>query len=136
MALTVSRDVPHFVDQELREFKVAASANVFKGAFVSLKADGYLTPVVAGDKLAGIAYEEADNSSGADGDKKVRVFTEGTFQHTLSGAAQTNVGDAVYASADDTLTFTSTSNTYVGFCVGVPEAGKIDLRLDTLRTGP
>ena len=36
MALTANRQVDHYVDQELRSFQVAASAHVYKGAFVGL----------------------------------------------------------------------------------------------------
>lgn len=95
-----------------------------------------MAPLTAGEVLAGIAYEKIDNSSGSDGDKSIRVYTQGDFNHALSGAAIANIGDAVYASADDTLTFTSTSNTYVGFCVDVPSSGNIIVRLDTFRTAP
>lgn len=136
MALTANRDVDHYIDQELRSFKLAASANVFKGGFVGITTGGYARPLVAGDEFVGIAYEEADNSSGADGDVSVRVYTLGDFGHALSGAAITNLGDAVYASADDTLTFTSASNSYVGVVVDAPLSGQIILRIDPFRPAP
>jgi len=136
MALSANQEVDHYIDQELRTFKVAASAHVYKGALVSVKTDGYAHGLVAGELFVGIAYEEADNSSGADGAKSVRVYTLGDFDHALSGAAIANVGDAVYASADGTLTFTATNNSYVGVCIDVPSSGNIILRLDAYRTAP
>ena len=136
MALNTNREVDHYVDQELRSFPVAADKHVHKGALVGLSSGGYAQPLTAGDLFLGIAYEEMDNAGGADGDKTVRVYTLGDFGYPLSGAALTNIGDAVYASADDTLTFTSAGNSYVGFVVDVPATGEIILRLDSFRTAP
>jgi hypothetical protein len=135
MTLSANRDVEHYVDQELRSLKVAAGAHIFKGALVGL-ASGYARPLAAGDLFVGIAYEEIDNTGGVAGDRSVRVYTLGDFGHPLTGAAQSNIGDAVYASADDTLTLTSTANSYVGRAIDVPAAGEIILRLDSHRTGP
>jgi len=129
MALSANREVDRYVDQELRSFQVAASTHIYKGGFVGLSS-GYARALNADDQCVGIAYEEADNSSGSAGDITVRVYTQGDFLHTLSGAALTNIGDAVYASADDTLTFTSTDNSLVGVCMDVPETNKIILRVN------
>jgi hypothetical protein len=136
MALTASRELDRYVDQQLRSFKVAGSTTIYKGSLVSIQADGYVAPLTAGELFAGIAYEEADNSAGSDGDEAVRVYTQSDFDHALSGAAIANVGDAVYASDDGTLTFTSTSNTYVGVCIDVPSSGNVIVRLDPFRTAP
>ncbi|MGB2985845.1 MAG: capsid cement protein [Phycisphaerae bacterium] len=135
MALSANREVDHYIDQELRSLQVAADTHIYKGALIGL-ASGYARPLTAGDLFVGIAYEEMDNTGGSAGDKSVRIYTLGDFGHALSGAAVTNIGDAVYASADDTLTFTSTSNSYVGHAVDVPASGQIILRLDSFRTQP
>ncbi len=84
MALTANREVDHYIDQELRSFQVAASAQLYKGGFVGLTSGGYARPLTAGDPIVGIAYEEMDNSSGADGDVAVRVYTLGDFGVTLT----------------------------------------------------
>jgi len=136
MALSANRDLDHYVDQELRSFKVAAGAHIHKGGFVGLSVGGFARSLTAGDVFVGIAYEESDNASGAAGDISVRVYTLGDFGHALGGAAISNTGDAVYASADDTLTFTGTSNSYVGYAVDVPSSGQIILRLETFKTAP
>ena len=136
MALTANREVDHYIDQEIRSFQVAASKHVYKGAFVAVTAGGYAQPLTAGDAYIGVAYEEVDNSSGSDGDLSVRVYTLGDFGHALSGAAVSNIGDTVYASADNTLTFTSTSNSYVGIAIDVPSSGQIILRIDPFRPAP
>lgn len=136
MALTANRDLDHYIDQELRAFPVAAATHVYKGALVGLTTGGYARPLVAGDAFVGIAYEEKDNAAGANGDETVRVYTLGDFGHALVGATVAQIGDAVYASADDTLTFTATGNSYVGVAIDVPSSGNIILRLDILRPGP
>jgi len=136
MALTKNRDVDHYIDQELRSFQVAATAHVFKGSLVGVTTAGYARPLVAGDLFVGIAYEEMDNAAGADGDEAVRVYTLGDFGHALSGATIANLGDAVYASADDALTLTATANSFVGHAIDVPASGQIILRLSTFRSAP
>ncbi len=136
MTLTANRDVDHYIDQELRSFQVAAGAHVYKGAFVGLTSGGYARPLNAADPFVGIAYEEMDNTGGADGDVSVRVYTLGDFGHPLSGATVADIGSAVYASADDTLTLTSAGNSYVGFAVDVPTTGEIILRFDPFRPAP
>ncbi len=134
MALSANREVDRYVDQELRSYQAAASAHVYKGGFVGLDSNGYARALAAGDVCVGLAYEECDNSDGSDGDKSVRVYTQGDFLHALSSVALTNIGDAVYASDDQTLTFTSTDNSLVGVCVDRPEANKIILRLSPHHT--
>ncbi len=68
MALTANQEVDRLVDQELRQYGLTASAHVFKGGFVGLAIDGFARAFVAGDLFLGLAYEEGDNTSGADGD--------------------------------------------------------------------
>ena len=128
MALSENRDVDRYVDQELRALPVKASAQIYKGAFVG-SSGGYARGLVASDAFVGIAYEEADNSSGSDGAKTVRVFTIGDFEHALGSASRANNGSAVYASDDETLTLTATANSLVGRQVDVPSSGRIVLRL-------
>ena len=68
MALTASRELNRFVDQELRSFSVAAVARVFKGAIVGVeRSTGHVRNLQSGDQFAGIAYEEVNNSVGAGG---------------------------------------------------------------------
>ena len=133
MPLTANRDVDRYVDQELRTLPVRAGAHVYKGALLGWSS-GYVRPLVAGDAFAGIAYEEMDNSAGADGERSVRVFTTGDFEHALSGASRTNNRAAIYASADNTLTTTATANSFVGYQIEVPGSNTIVLRIQTTPT--
>ncbi len=131
MPLTANTEVDHYIDQELRAFQIAAAKHVYKGSFIGLSATGYAQPLTASDKFIGIAYEEMDNTSGADGALSLRVYTIGDFGLSLTGAATTDIGRPVFASADDTLTFTAAANSYVGIAQDVVSTGEIILRLDT-----
>ncbi len=133
MALTANRDLDHFIDQELRSLPVAAAKQVYKGAFVGLTSGGYAQPLTAGDPFVGIAYEEIDNSGGADGDLSVRLYTLGDFGHALTGATVADIGRPVFASGDDTLTFNGAGNSFVGMVRDVPTANEIIVRIDTDR---
>ena len=133
MALTKNSEVDHYIDQELRTFQVAAAKHIYKGGLVGLSAAGYAQPLVAGDPFVGIAYEEMDNSGGANGAVAVRVYTLGDFGMTLTGATAAHVGRPVFASADDTLTFTSAGNSYVGLVQDIVTTNEIILRIDTTR---
>lgn len=132
MALTKNREVDHYVDQELRTLPVGADKHIFKGALVGLSA-GYVQALAAGDAFAGVAYEEIDNGGGAAGAKSLRVYTLGDFALPLAGATVAHTGRPVFASADDTLTFTGAGNSYVGTVQEVPSAGQIVLRIDPQR---
>lgn len=133
MALTANREVDHYIDQELRSFQVAASKHIYKGAIVGLAATGYAQPLIAGDPFVGVAYEEIDNSTGADGAVSVRVYTLGDFGHALTGATIAHVGRPVFASGDDTLTFTASGNSYVGLVQDFIVFSEIILRIDPQR---
>jgi pectate lyase len=128
MALTANREVDRYVDQELRTLPVKAGTQVFKGALVGLNG-GFARGLTAGDAFAGIAYAEADNSAGGDGDQAVRVFTLGDFEHALASASRANNGAEVFASDDETLTLTASGNSLVGRQVDVSSTGTIVLRL-------
>lgn len=113
--------------------KAASATRIYKGSLVALDANGYARPLVAGDRFVGLAYEEKDNSSGSNGDLSGRISTIGDFGHALAGATVADLGRPVFASADDTLTFTATGNSYVGIVQDVPTSGTIILRLDAQR---
>ena len=133
MALTANRDLDHFIDQELRSLPVAAAKQVYKGAFVGLTSSGYAQPLTARDPFVGIAYEEIDNSGGADGDLSVRLYTLGDFGHALTGATVADIGRPVFASGDDTLAFDGAGKSIVGVVRDVPKANEIIVRINTDR---
>jgi len=79
---------------------------IYAGAMVSVNADGYA--VAAGDTAStlfvGIAREQADNSSGQDGDINVTVRRRGLFKMSFATPITiANVGDSVYIADDQNV---------------------------------
>lgn len=130
MTLSASIDRPHHIDQELRQFAVATNVKIYRGALLSVKSSGYVGPLIAGEQFAGIALEDMDNSGGANGAKKVRAYTVGDFELPLSGAAITDIGDAIYGTADDATSKTSSSNTYIGVITGYVGSTTVIVRIN------
>lgn len=131
MALTANREVDHYIDQELRGYQVAAGVRVYKGGIVGLNSSGYARPLVAGDQFLGISYEEADNTTGSNGTLSARVFTLGDFGLTLTGAVVADIGRAVYAVDDNTITFDPGDNSFIGYVQDFQATNEIILRLFT-----
>jgi hypothetical protein len=129
MALTANRQVDRFVDQELRTVAVAGGAHIYRGALVEWQSAGYASPVTGNGIFAGLAYEEMNNGGGADGDVSGRVYTDGDFSMPLAGVTRADVGQAVYATDDATLTLGGARGTFVGHVQSVPSPGRIILRL-------
>lgn len=82
-----------------RSYPVEEATHIYQGTFVFVNAAGYACDVTATgvNAFVGIAVAEADNSSGADGAIEVEVYTEGDFELTGTGFAQTDVGMPIYA---------------------------------------
>lgn len=120
----------HLVDSP-----VVASDIIYQGALVKHNAAGYIAPAAAesGAVFAGVAYERVDNSSGAAGDKMVRVIKMGTFLLTGSGFTQANVGASVYASDDQTISTTQGTNEQeVGKIVKFVSATQVWVKIDNV----
>ena len=88
------------------ELPVIAADIIYQGAAVGDNASGYMRPLVAGDPFRGFALAKADNSAGVAGDINVTLTTEGKMILTVVGAsAITDVGRTVFATDDNTFTF-------------------------------
>lgn len=98
MAVTANQIVK-FADGDRRSYPVAASTRIYEGTLVFINASGYADDDTGTgvNGFIGIAVREADNSSGSAGDVWVEVYTEGDFELTGSGFAQTDVGMPIYA---------------------------------------
>ena len=126
-ALTDNKEVSE-KNSRIIENPVAASTVIFKGAIVMSNATGYLAPAaaLADAVMAGIAYEKADNANGADGDVNCKLLREGSFELSGSGFTQADLGLAVYASDDQTVSTTQgTNEVEVGKIVQVVSASKV-----------
>jgi len=86
--------------------RVAASTTIYKGAMVRLDATGFAIPAddaAGGSDVIGIADENVDNSSGSDGDLRVRVY-KGVFGLVNNGnVVQATTGVTVYSVDDQTV---------------------------------
>ena len=110
----------------------AASTNHYESVFAFINSGGYADDDHASgaNDFGGIVITQVDNSSGANGDLDVEVYRTGIFELTGSGFTQADIGTAVYATDNYTLTKTSTSNTQVGKIVGYISATKVKVAID------
>lgn len=98
---------------DLNEATVAAGVTIYEGAFVfALKSDGtavVATPAISTHAFYGVAI------AGATAGNKVRFKHRGFIQMPVTGASAASVGAIVYASDDNTLTLTASTNVPVGY---------------------
>ena len=127
--LSANRELAHYTDDTIISAKMLAVTHAYKNGFVGLSS-GYARGLVAGDTCIGIAYEEVNNT-GASGAANLRVFRKGRFRHYLSGASDANNGAQLYASADDTITTSSSGNSFIGYQIRVLEANYVEFELVT-----
>lgn len=122
MAMTANKDVAR-KEGKIESFQVEDNVHIYKGALVALNADGYLEPATdaAGKVLAGVAYEECDNTleGHGQGGKTCRVMRDGVFRLEASSVAQTLVGRKVYAVDDATVDETTNHDLLAGIVVEV-----------------
>jgi hypothetical protein len=104
MALAQDRNTTYREGVEM-EYPVAGGAKVYAGSLVCRNATGYAVPGAdqTGVKFLGVALEQADNTGGADGAKKVRLRRKGAFEMAASNMALTNLDDPVYVVDDQTV---------------------------------
>jgi hypothetical protein len=111
MALSANAEVQR-KDGEILSAPMVAADIMYKGGLMKLNAAGNLEPcsAEAGAVFAGVGYEKVDNSAGLAGAVNGRVFRKGEFLLTGSGFSLTDVGQAVYATDDATITKTFAAN--------------------------
>lgn len=113
-----------------RPYKMAASTKLYGGSSVSLNTAGFakLGADTASEKFVGVARDTVDNTTGANGDKDVIVWTSGVFDFNFSGTAvQANVGVKCYLVDDNTvaLVATTTNDLLVGTITEFLSASKV-----------
>jgi hypothetical protein len=122
MSLSNNKDVAR-KEGRVEAFAVEDDVHIYKGALVALNADGYLEPAsdAAGKVLAGIAYEECDNTldGHSQGGKSCRVMRDGVFRLEASSVAQALVGRRVYVVDDATVDETTSHSLLAGVVVEV-----------------
>ena len=115
MAAATSDNSLQIKTGNLKTFPVEASEIIYQHTCVGDNGSGYAQALAAGDPFLGFAEVQVDNSTGAAGDKYVRVRRDVTVKLAISSLAITDVGKDVYASDDQTYTLTQGSNTRVGY---------------------
>jgi len=103
-------------DGDLVEYPLATAEVIYEGTHTCLNSGGYLVKAdkKSGLTYAGVAYETADNSAGAAGDKTCRVKVTKLHEFTSSGLAQADVRKKVYVT--DNQTVTTSAPTYDVYC--------------------
>jgi hypothetical protein len=102
--LTKDRATPYRDGIEI-EFPVAANTKIFAGSLVCANASGFAVPAsdTAGYKFLGVALEQMDNSTGANGAKVVRLRRTGSFLFDAASITQAMVGSPMYVVDDHTF---------------------------------
>lgn len=142
MALSANKQRPHKgyePDKALQlpvtgvtNHPTSAAFTIYKGAVLISDvsaADGYVhhmpssgtTAAASGDVFAGIALDKVivATADTTDGTHEVSVATTGIWGFPIGSLAITDLGAAIYASDDDTVTSTSTNNLWIGSLVDV-----------------
>ena len=133
MATTTERKIVRS-DSDKGSCPVAAATKVPGGTLAFFNTSGYATNVIANgaNKLLGVAHNTADNSGGANGDETVEYWRRGQFEFAIAAATQADIGKKVYAVDNDTVSKTSTNQTYVGTISEVVSATRVMVDLDPL----
>lgn len=105
---------------------------VYKGSLVCCDVsdtDGYFravpssgtTALAGGDIFGGVAIEKqkVEAADAADGSVVCSVARNGVWGFAVGSLAVTHIGEAAYASDDDTITTVTTNNLWVGYIEGV-----------------
>jgi len=119
-------------DGQFIEHKLVASDIVYKDSLVCNNTSGYLLPGsdTADLRFAGVALEQADNSSGSAGAKSVRVQKTGSFVFAKATAVQGDIGAAAYILDDQTVGTTSTNGIQCGYISELISSSKVRVRID------
>lgn len=133
--ITARRDEQH--QQGVQFALKMAAVKIYEGALVAVNSSGYADN--AGDDsgavFAGVAQETKDNSGGAAGDLEVVIRSGGIVQVGAAfSAAQTNVGDEVTLSDNQTvdLAANTTNDVTCGRIVEVISSSVVRVALYTL----
>lgn len=128
-ALTAAREDAR-QDGVLQLAHLKAGAKIFKGGLVAVDASGYAVAAIPGAKrVIGVAFESADNTSGANDAVQVRVWKGGVFDLAATGLTVANQGDKVYVTDDNTVTTTATGSILVGVIEEFVSATKVRVNL-------
>ncbi len=129
---TLAVDSPQvLVGGDMGSVPIIASDIVFEGAMVGDNGAGYGRPLVAGDKFLGHSIFRVTNATAVAGAFNIRL-REGVYRLICSLVGLiTDVGQPVYASDDQVLTFDGGGNSYVGKISRYVSATKMEIEFVT-----
>lgn len=129
---TLSADSPQIlVGGDMDSIGIIASDIVYEGAMVGDNGAGYGRPLVAGDKFLGHSIARVTNATAVAGAFDIRLRT-GVYRLVCSLVGLiTDVGQPVYASDDQVLTFDGAGNSYVGRISRYESATKMEIEFVT-----
>lgn len=110
-------------------YRVKGTTKIYKGSLVALNG-GYAAPgaTATGRIAVGRAEETVDNTSGSDGDKRVKV-SQGCFAWdnatSTDACTAADIGSDVYMVDDHTITHTSTGASKAGKLVDILSTGQV-----------
>ena len=113
--------------RNLYEHGVAASSHCYQGAILVSDASGFIAPGTSAPSLkcVGVCLEEADNSSGANGDIDVK-YRAGEYKFANDGGTpvvQADLGRDCYILDDATVTGDATGRSVCGKVTKVESDG-------------
>ena len=133
---TLAADSPQIlVGGDMGAIPIIASDIVYEGSMVGDNGAGYGRPLVAGDKFVGHSITRVTNASAVAGAFDIRL-RHGVYRLVCSLVGLiTDVGQPVYASDDQVLSFaasiTTTKNSYVGRISRYVSATKMEIEFVT-----
>ncbi len=133
---TLGADSPQIlVGGDMGSVPIIASDIVYEGAMVGDNGAGYGRPLVAGDKFIGHSITRVTNASAVPGAFNIRLRT-GKYRLVCSLVGLiTDVGQPVYASDDQVLSFAASivavKNSYVGRISRYVSATKMEIEFET-----
>jgi hypothetical protein len=106
-ALTKDRNTAAKSTERLIALKAAAGARLYLGALISVNPAGFAVPAEnsGNQRFIGVAQESLDNTTGADGEKRLRV-QKGVFRFansTVNPIAQEHIGAVAFVEDDQTV---------------------------------
>lgn len=132
MAALTADTTRKYSDGPLNDLLVKASSTIYRGDVIGL-VSGYARQLVAGDLFGGFATAKATGTA-SDGGVFVNALIEGEVELSISAAAVTDIGKAVFASDSNTFTFTAGSNTRIGAVARWVATGTVIVAFDGSRS--
>ena len=115
------------IPSDTNSVPVARGVKIYEGTLVGRTPEGYGRSLEKGDVAVGFAKDHVDNTGGEDGDKTVELKAQGKIVLQMNGITIADVGRNVYATDDNTFTFSMKLNSFVGKLIRIekPDHGVV-----------